>query len=116
MSTTVQLATPADAEQFTQWLGSTPHNGLDPSIATYPSLQTLKISMGGEPVLYVPAHVGLIIESVAARPGITPRQYIESLLVAEQATEALARHYQLSEIHTSSNYRPMQRTLARHGY
>jgi hypothetical protein len=70
----------------------------------------------GEPILYVPVHTVLSIESVARRPGITGREYIEALLEAKSATEHLARNCGIREIYTSSVYEPMQKTLQRHGY
>ena len=57
----------------------------------------------------------MVIESAACKPGITAREYIEGLLAAKHTTEEIARRYGIREIHTSSNYPPMLRTLQRHG-
>jgi hypothetical protein len=116
MKTTIRLAKPDEATQFTEWSLSTRQNGLDPDIANYPNLRTLTIELDGEPAIYVPIHPVLVIESVAVRPGLTPRQYITSLLQAKSTIEQIARGYGIAEIHTSSTYQPMIRTLARHGY
>ena len=99
-----------------EWSVHTPSNGLDPDTASYPHLFTFTIEDEHGPILYVPTHPVLVIESVACRPGIEPRQYIEALLEAKRVTEQYAQQYHMREIHTSSGYRPMLKTLQRHGY
>jgi hypothetical protein len=112
----VRAAEPRDAQLCTEWSISTPHNGFDPSVATYPHLYTLVVEDDIGPLMYLPTHPVLVIESAAVRPGITSRQYIESLLKVKTATEKIARQYGLREIYTSSAYAPMAKTLRRHGY
>lgn len=115
-SLTLRSASPNDARRVVEWIQSTPSNDFDPSIAEYPHLHTFVVEEDGSPLLYIPVHPVLCIESVAARPGITGRQYIEALLEAKRATESLAGQYGIREIYTSSGYEPMIKTLRRHGY
>ena len=109
-------ADPQDAARMAEWSVHTPSNGFDPDTATYPHLFTFAIEDKDGPILYVPTHPVLVIESVACRPGITPKQYIQALLEAKRVTEQYAQQYQMREIYTSSGYAPMLRTLRRHGY
>jgi len=106
----------SDAANYVEWSYDTKENGFNSSFADYPHLFTFAIEDEHGPILYVPTHPVLVIESVACRPGIEPRQYIEALLEAKRVTEDYARQYQLQEIHTSSGYTPMLKTLQRHGY
>lgn len=99
-----------------EWSVYTPSNGYDPSTAKYPHLYTHVIEDEHGPLLYVPTHPVLVVESVACRPGITAKKYITALLEAKQATEEQARRNQIREIYTSSGYEPMIKTLSRHGY
>jgi hypothetical protein len=112
----IRLARPDDAANVAEWSVNTPSNNFDPSTAAYENLLTLAIEDGDGPVLYIPCHPALVIESAACRPGITPRQYIEGLLQAKAETERLARQFGMREIYTSSSYEPMRKTLQRHGY
>lgn len=112
----IREAEQADGERMAEWVQTTRQNRLDPAIATYERLYTFAVEDENGPLLYVPVHPVLAIESVAARPGIEPRQYIEGLLAAKKATEDLARQYGIREIYTSSTYAPMKKALQRHGY
>jgi hypothetical protein len=112
----IRPATPSDAEKYVEWSYSTPSNGFNSSFSRYPHLFTFAVDDERGPLLYAPTHPVYCIESVAVRPDITPKQYIEALLEVKAATENLARQNGIREIHTSSVYRPMVRTLCRHGY
>jgi hypothetical protein len=109
-------AEPSDALNAAEWIQSTPSNNLDPAVAAYPLLYTFAVEDEHGPLLYVPTHPVLMIESVAVRPGTTPRQYIEGLLEAKSATAHQAQQLHIREIYTSSGYEPMAKTLRRHGY
>lgn len=111
----IRFAEPTDAKLCAEWSVSTKHNGFNREVAES-SVITWVIEDDNGPVLFVPAHPVLVIESAAARPDITPRQYIEALLEAKRETEATARQLSMREVHTSSAYQPMIRTLHRHGY
>jgi N-acetylglutamate synthase-like GNAT family acetyltransferase len=112
----VRMATPEDAEKMAEWIQRTPNNGFDPAIADYPGLMVLVVEKDGEPIMYLPVHPVLCIESVACKPGISGREYIEALLQVKSATEHIARQNGIREIYTSSVYEPMAKTLRRHGY
>lgn len=112
----IRFAEPSDSAYMAEWSVTTPANAFDPQTAEYENLLTLVVEDERGPLLYVPFHPVLVIESAACRPGITPRQYIESLLAMKAETERIARQIGIREIHTSSGYRPMIKTLQRHGY
>lgn len=111
----IRPAVEQDATEVTHWSLSTPSNGFNSRLSQYPLLQTFVVEQNG-PLLYVPWHPVMCIESVAVRPGITPQQYIDGLLEAKAHTEQIAQEFQFREIYTSSDYKPMIRTLRRHGY
>ncbi len=113
---TIRPATPEDAAKMAEWIQSTPHNGFDPGIADYPHLMAFVVEQDGEPIMYLPVHPVLCIESVACKPDINGREYIEALLKAKSLTEDMARQWGIREIYTSSVYEPMVKTLRRHGY
>lgn len=112
----VRPAEPSDVNQVVQWSLSTPSNGFNSRLSKYPLLQTFVVEQDGVPLIYVPWHPVMCIESVAVRPTITGEQYIAALLEAKAHTETIARELMFREIYTSSDYRPMVRTLRRHGY
>jgi hypothetical protein len=112
----IRTATEADVEALAEWAFSTPENGLDPAIASYPHLTVFVVEDENGPLLYTPTHPVLAIESNAVRPGITPRQYMTALLAMKDQTESFARQYNMRGIVTSSAFPPMTKTLRRHGY
>ena len=110
----IRFAEPQDAAQLAEWSASTPHNGLNTADASL--CQLTFVVEDTAPLIYVPCHLALVIGSVACRPEITGRQYIEALRQAKSATEDFARRNRLREIHTSSVYEPAVKTFCRHGY
>jgi len=112
----IRDAEPADGQNMADWILSTPHNSFDPAIATYPHLHTFAIEDEDGPLLYVPIHPVLVVESVAARPNITAKKYIMALTEAKSAIEDMARQSGIREIYTNSGYGPMIKALRRHGY
>lgn len=112
----IRLASEQDAINYVKWSYDTRDNGFNSEFATYPNLRTFVIEQDGEPLLYLPTHPVLAVESVAVNPNITAKLFITALLEAKALTEQIARQYGFAEIHTSSTYRPMLKTLTRHGY
>jgi hypothetical protein len=98
MKASVSLATPSDAEQFTDWQMSTADNLFDPAIATYPSLRTLRVDIEKEPVLFCPFHPVFVVESLAHRPGVTKITTVRALLCIQDILETLAKKYGIAEI------------------
>jgi hypothetical protein len=98
MKVTVRLAEEKDVEQFLDWSKNTPNNLFDPKIANYPSLRTLAVDVNGEPADFIPFHPCMVVESIAHRPGISPRLHALVLARAQQALEKLAQSYQMAEV------------------
>jgi hypothetical protein len=46
-------AEPRDADNMAEWVQTTPHNRLDPAVATYPHLYTFAVEDESGPLLYV---------------------------------------------------------------
>lgn len=112
----IRPAEPEDSGRMVEWSVSTPSNGFDPDIASYPHLYTIAIEDEHGPLMYVPTHPVLVVESVACRPDITAKGYIKALLDAKAVTEGMALQNGIREIYTSSTFTPMYKTLRRHGY
>jgi hypothetical protein len=68
----IRTATPSDVEALAEWAFSTPNNGLDPAIASYPHLTVFVVEDENGPLLYTPTHPVLAIESNAVRPESRP--------------------------------------------
>ena len=115
MKVTCRLAEEKDAPLCAEWLQSTPKNLLDPDIAKYRNLRTLAIEEE-EPVLFVPSHPVLLVESLAHKPGISPMQNARALRKAQDVLEAMARHYGMAEIYWQCADETLIKFAERHGY
>ena len=69
----VRSATPADAQTYADWLtGNAPLGQPDYETVTYPTANTTVVETeDGEPVLFNTAHLVLVQESLAPKPGLS---------------------------------------------
>ena len=116
MKITIREATPADAEQFMEWFKNTPLNLSDPGIAQYPLLKTLAVDKDGETITYVPFHPVFVVESLAHKPDITPRENAVALRRAQDAIDALAKQHGVSEVWWQCSDESLIEFAQRHGY
>lgn len=116
MQTSVTLAAQEDAPELVDWITSTPNNMLDPGIANYPSLRTLKVSVGDKSSMYMPFHPVFCVESLAHRPDIKPRENAYALRKAQDVLEQMARSYGISEILWMCKDESLIQFAGRHGY
>jgi hypothetical protein len=116
MKTEVRLAQPSEAEQFLAWMNNTPKNMFDPDIANYPSLRTMAVDVNDAPVLYVPFHPVLCVESLAHKPDIEPKENAYALRKVQNTLESLAKTYGMSEIFWMCQDESLIKFAERHGY
>lgn len=116
MKITIRLAEEKDAEKFVEWSRSTPNNLFDPAISTYPSLITLAADKGDETISYVPFHPVVVIESIAHKPDITPRENAVVFRKAQDAIEALAKQKGIAECWWMCADESLIKFAQRHGY
>lgn len=116
MQTTVRLADAKDSEKFVEWQYATPDNLFDSRIVDYPSLRTLAVEQDGETLTYVPFHPVIVVESLAHKPEISPKQNAVALRKAQDELEAIARGYGMAEVWWMCADESLIRFAARHGY
>lgn len=65
---------PPEQQEFTDWVQKTPLNMFDPDVIGYPCAMMLKAFDENGALLYIPLQSVLMYDSIAAKPGITPKQ------------------------------------------
>lgn len=111
----IRPAEDKDAAQFVTWAMQTPHSGFDGSTLSYPLLQTFTVEDEAGPLIYVPWHPVMQLEGVAARPGISGKQFIKAMDEAQEYLERVARDYRMSAILVSSTHLPTAKAYMRRG-
>jgi hypothetical protein len=116
MKAEVRLASPTDVAKASEFIHNTPNNLLDPGIVDYPSLRVLAVDVNEDPKVFAPIHPVLVVESLAHSPGITPRENAYALRKLQDALEATAKVYGISEIWWMCADPTLIELAARHGY
>lgn len=116
MKAEVRLASEKDVPTLSEWAYSTKNNLLDPKIAEYPNLRVLAADVNGEPALYVPFHPVMIVESLAIRPGSTPKENAYALRKIQDALEKFANVYGMAEIWWQCADDSLIKLAEHHGY
>ena len=116
MKISCRFAEPAEATQFIEWMTSTNNNLFDPSIVKYPSLRTVVVEKDGEPQTYVPFHPVLVLESLAQRPGLTPRENAVGLRRLQDTIESTAKQYGMAEVWWMCADKDLIHFAQQHGY
>jgi hypothetical protein len=96
----IRDAQPTDSENYTKWLfAASDKNLLDLEVYKYPTCNTVVVeNKAGEPVLMNSAHLVLVMEALAPRPGVTPLQEARALKELFEAMKAVARKSGVREI------------------
>lgn len=116
MKITIRQAEPKDGPKFVEFATNTADNLFDPDIVNYPSLQTLAVDKDGETISYVPFHPVIVVESLAHKPGITPRENAVGLRRAQDTIEEIAKKYGIAEIWWECADPRLIEFAQRHGY
>lgn len=103
-----------DRELFVKWVFSTPNNLFDKKVMFYPTTNTVMVEkvVGeapkgplesgksyGEPQVIIPFQATVTIESIAARPGISPREMALALRKWHDALENICKTFRIREIY-----------------
>lgn len=116
MKISVTLAQPSDAALASEWMTSTKDNLFDSEILTYPSLRILKASVNGEPSAFLPMQPVFVLESIAHRPDITPRENAYCLRKLQDQIEETARSYGIREVYWVCRDESLINFSEHHGY
>lgn len=83
---------PDEAKDFISWVwGARTINCFDPDVLSYPRSCMTKAEDGDGATLYIPIQPVLMFESIAPRPGISPKKEALSLLRIDELLEDVAR-------------------------
>src|ERR1700734_1297643 len=76
----LQSMSPEDQELFIKWVWEARHiNLFDADVLTYPRVVMCKASDGDDQQLFIPLQAVLMYDSIAPKPGITPRKEAVSI-------------------------------------
>lgn len=68
----------SDRDLFTKWAFETPNNLFDPKVTFYPTTNVLAVEHEGgngpEPIFFAPFQAAVMLESLAPKPGLSPRE------------------------------------------
>lgn len=103
------------ADTVTEWLRSTPNNDLDPEMLKYPTIRIL-CAYDGEPDAYLPSHIGVILESLALRPGIDAHQYVEAIRTLVKGATLCAADIKAREIYFLATDPGVMKIALEHGF
>lgn len=95
---------------------STEKNLFDPAISKYPSLRTLAVEIDTKPAVYVPFHPVLMVESIAHKPNISPRENAYALSKIQATLDATAKAYGIAEIYWMCADKSLIDIAQRYGY
>ncbi len=87
-----------DAATFVDWVWKAREiNAFDPSILTYPRTVMLTADDSEGPVLFLPVQPVLMLESLAPRPGLSPRKEALALWKLGECLEQVSRDTGIQE-------------------
>lgn len=94
----------SDRDMFTEWVFGTPNNLFDQKVMFYPTTNTVVVereSEGGtqEPIFFAPFQAVVMLESLAPRPGLTPREMAAALSEFHKGIVNMCRALRIREIY-----------------
>lgn len=108
----LRLAKPEDAKNYAEWLNADAKiNYVDPKTVMYRSALTAVVEEDGEPVLMQTAHPVLMLEALAPKPGITPKQSARAIWEIFEGFKRVAQSYGIKEIYFASSFEPLQKMV-----
>jgi hypothetical protein len=94
----VRPAKKDDQKRYVQWAISTENTGLDPTVLTYPST-SIKVAFNKDgPIIFLPIHRPIHLESLAVRPGATDGEKAAALRALLQDVITVAMQEGVGEI------------------
>ena len=99
----------SDRDLFTKWTHSTENNLFDPKVVFYPTTNVVVVeketqdSDGGNheiaPILFTPFQAVVMLESLAPRPGLSPREMAAALSKFHEGIVNVCRVLKIREIY-----------------
>lgn len=112
----VRLAKPEDAQKYAEWLKSDAKiNCVDPATVNYRSSFTAVVEQNEEPVMMQTAHPVLMLEALAPKPGLPPKESARAINEMFEAMKRVARSYGIKEIYFASSHEPLQKMVEKRG-
>ncbi len=92
-------ARPDDRELFTQWAFNTPTNLFDPKVMFYPTTNTVAVEREGSCIFFGPFQAVVMLESLAPKPGLSPREMAAALSKFHEGIVNICRAQNIREIY-----------------
>ena len=100
---------------YQDWAMKTPNNLYDPQVAGYPCTEVL-VAENGHPLVFMPIQQAVVMDSLAARPGIEKREMALALKELVKMTGFLARQANLRELYFFSADDDVNAMAERYGF
>jgi len=107
---------PSDLPKLQEWMTRIASENLfDPDVLSYPHTVVL-VAHDGEPLLYMPVQLTATLESLAPRPGATPREMAEALKQMVKAVAFLSHGKGIKEVYFVCKDPDVVELAKRHGF
>jgi hypothetical protein len=117
MEVTIRPVEPRDADLFNDWVNRIKDlNLFDPAVMEYPGTNTLAVDINGEPALYFPFHPVIAGESLAPKPGLTPREEAVALKKLQEGLVNIAKGLGIREIYFVCKDESLGKFVEHYGY
>ena len=100
---------------YQDWAMKTPNNLYDPQVAGYPCTEVL-VAENGQPLVFMPIQQAVVMDSLAARPGIEKREMALALKELVKMTAFMAHRANLREIMFFSADKDVNAMAERYGF
>lgn len=95
----IRTAEPSDAQTYMEWLkDASDINLVDTEVYKYPTCNTVMVDKGSEPVLGNSFHLVMMLEALAPKPGIDPKDEARALRKLYEGVRNLARATGVREV------------------
>lgn len=99
----------SDRELFTKWAFDTPNNLFDPAVTFYPTTNVLAVEKplhgaagepagASEPIFFAPFQAVVMLESLAPKPGLSPREMAAAVAKFHEGVVNVCRNMRIREI------------------
>lgn len=95
----------SDRDLFTKWVFDTPNNLFDPKVMFYATTNTVVVERqadadsAAEPIFFAPFQAVVMLESLAPKPGISPREMAAALSKFHEGVVNVCREMRIREIY-----------------
>ncbi|HWF03825.1 MAG TPA: hypothetical protein VHA06_09070 [Candidatus Angelobacter sp.] len=88
-----------DRDIFTEWVFNTPNNLFDQKVIFYPTTNTIMVERDGAPIFFGPFQLVVMLESLAPKPDISPREMAAALAKFHEGIVNVCRQMKLREVY-----------------